>query len=89
VRVAALADEIGVHPVHLARVFRAHHGMPLGTYLRGLRLDWAAGQLRTSTPLADIAAGAGFVDQSHFTRAFRSHTGLTPGQYRANCGSHH
>jgi AraC family transcriptional regulator len=87
VRVAALADEIGVHPVHLARVFRAHHGVPLGTYLRGLRLDWAAGQLRTSTPLAEIAAGAGFVDQSHFTRAFRRHTGLTPGQYRASCGS--
>lgn len=87
VRVATLADEIGVHPVHLARVFRAHHGMPLATYLRGLRLDWAAGQLGTSTPLADIAAGAGFVDQSHFTRAFRTHTGLTPGQYRATCGS--
>ena len=27
----------------------------------------------------------GFVDQSHFTHAFRKHTGLTPGRYRAVC----
>ncbi len=87
VRIATLADDIGVHPVHLARVFRAHYRMPLGTYLRSLRLDWAARQLLTSTPLTDIAASAGFVDQSHFTRAFRAHTGLTPGQYRAICKS--
>jgi AraC family transcriptional regulator len=87
VRVATLADDIGVHPVHLARVFRVHHGVPLATYLRGLRLDWAAGQLRTTTSIADISVGAGFVDQSHFTRAFRAHTGLTPGRYRATCGS--
>jgi AraC family transcriptional regulator len=87
VRIATLADDIGVHPVHLARVFRAHYGMSIGTYLRGLRLDWAACQLPTNTPLSEIAAGAGFVDQSHFTRAFRIHTGLTPGQYRAACRS--
>ncbi|MGB2953283.1 MAG: AraC family transcriptional regulator [Gaiellaceae bacterium] len=85
-RVTELADEVGVHPVHLARVFRSRHGMPIGTYVRRLRLDWAAKELATSeTALAEIAADAGFFDQSHFTRAFRSHTGLTPARYRAAC----
>ena len=31
---------------------------------------------------ARIACEAGFADQSHFTRAFKRHTGLTPGQFR-------
>jgi AraC-like DNA-binding protein len=34
-------------------------------------------------PLVDVAAEAGFADQAHFTRAFRSRFGLTPGRYRA------
>ena len=59
-------------PSHLARAFRAHYGDSLGGYARGLRLDWAAERLvRTDEPLAVLAADAGFVDQSHFTRAFK------------------
>ena len=51
--------------------------------MRRLRLDWAAAQLADSdVTLAQLAAEAGFVDQSHFTRAFKRHTGLTPGRYR-------
>ena len=33
-------------------------------------------------PLSQIAAEAGFADQSHFTRTFKRFTGLTPRQYR-------
>jgi AraC family transcriptional regulator len=79
-----IAAEVGVHPVHLARVFRAHHGVTLGAYVRRLRLEWAAACLRSGDePLAQVAVDAGFADQSHFTRAFKAHTGLTPGRYRA------
>jgi AraC family transcriptional regulator len=56
----------------------------VGEYLRRLRLDWAASQLAaTETPLALLAAEAGFADQSHFTRAFKRHAGLTPARYRS------
>ena len=34
-------------------------------------------------PLAEIAAEAGFADQSHFTRLFRRYLGTTPGRFRA------
>jgi AraC family transcriptional regulator len=79
-----LGDAVGVHPAHLARVFRAHHGVSVGEYARRLRLAWAAGELaRTDTPLAVIASQAGFADQSHFTRLFRQHLGITPARYRA------
>lgn len=79
----AIAREAGVHPVHLARVFKRHLGVSLGTYVRGLRLERAAARLAGSDdPIADIAVECGFVDQSHFTRAFRRRTGMTPGRYR-------
>jgi AraC family transcriptional regulator len=81
---AELAASAGVHPVYLARSFRERYGMSVGEYLRRLRLDWAASQLAaTETPLALLAAEAGFADQSHFTRAFKRHAGLTPARYRS------
>jgi AraC family transcriptional regulator len=59
----------GVHPAHLARVFRAKEGCSVGEYMRRLRVDIAARQLAASTtPIADIAAATGFADQSHFSR---------------------
>jgi AraC-like DNA-binding protein/quercetin dioxygenase-like cupin family protein len=80
---AEIAAEVGVHPVHLGRVFRAHHRMTVGAYVRGLRLHWAAGRLaRSRDALSDIALEAGFADQSHFTRAFRRHLGTTPDRFR-------
>jgi len=80
----AIAAQVGVHPAHLARAFRARYGESLGGYARRLRLEWAAEQLvRTDLPLAWLACHAGFVDQSHFTRAFRRHFGVAPGRYRA------
>lgn len=83
IEIATLAEIAGVHPAHLSRVFREHTGMPVGAYVRRLRIDWAAQELlQTSTPLSDIALRAGFADQSHFTRVFKRQTGLTPGCYR-------
>jgi len=81
-----LAAAAGVHPDHLARAFRVRFGVPVGLYVRRLRLDWAAGRLEAAEPISRIAFAAGFADQSHFTRAFRQHTGLTPGEYRRTYG---
>jgi len=82
-RVTDVAAAVGVHPVHLARVFRLHYGTPVGSYARQLRLTWAAARLTSSDDgIAQIALQAGFFDQSHFTRAFGRHFGLTPLAYR-------
>jgi len=78
-----LASEAGVHPDHLARAFRARFGVPVGAYLRRLRLDWAATRLEErDVTIVEVALAAGFADQSHFTRSFKRHTGLTPAEYR-------
>jgi AraC family transcriptional regulator len=57
----------------------------MGSYVRRLRLEWAAKELgRTDSSLAAIALAAGFADQSHFTRAFKYQVGITPSVYRAS-----
>lgn len=82
VSLTALGEEVGVHPVYLSRRFRREFGMTLAEYARAARLEWAREQLASDRSLAQIALEAGFSDQSHFTRAFRRHTGTTPGAYR-------
>lgn len=83
VSMAELAQGAGVHPVHLARVFRQHVGCTPGDYLRRRRLERAAVLLReTRWPLSDIALHCGFGDQSHFANAFKRYSGATPREYR-------
>lgn len=82
-RLIDIARSIGVHPVHLARGFRQFLGCTPGEYLMRCRMERAVTILRsTNLPLADTALQAGFFDQSHLTRAFRLHFGLSPNAYR-------
>jgi AraC family transcriptional regulator len=81
-----IAAAVGVHPVHLARVFRQHYHCSLGGYVRRLRLEFATRELCASdTPLLDIALAAGYCDQSHFSKNFKRHTGMSPARFRQNC----
>ena len=80
---SAVAGRVGVHPVHLARTFRRVYQTTFGGYVRQMRIEFARRELAaTTTALSDIAAAAGFCDQSHFSRAFKRYTGLTPAEYR-------
>jgi AraC family transcriptional regulator len=82
-RLDALAAEAGVHPGHLTRGFRQAFGCTPGAYQRLCRVQRATGLLRrTRAPLAEIADQCGFSDQSHLTRAVRTHLGLTPARLR-------
>lgn len=83
-----IAAVAGVHPVHLASVFRQQYRCTVGDYVRRLRIDYACRQLAQSDlPLAEIALDAGFAHQSHFTRTFRRLTGTTPARYRKTFSS--
>jgi AraC-like DNA-binding protein/quercetin dioxygenase-like cupin family protein len=83
-RLETLAAISGAHPAQLSRAFRASFGTSPAEFVRNLRLDWVASELReTGDPIAEIAARAGFADQSHLTRLFRVGMGSTPARYRS------
>ncbi len=83
-RLASVSAEVDVHPVHLARTFRAIVGCTMGGYMRRLRLEWARQHLANSDlPLVEIALLAGYSSQAHFSFAFRDASGTTPSRYRA------
>ena len=83
VRSTELEAITGLTRYELCRAFRVALGTSPHRYLLMRRLDLARTRLHTGDGLAEIAAETGFADQAHFTRAFRSAFGMTPGRYRA------
>jgi len=85
-----VARGVGVHPVYLATVFRRYFRCTIGDYVRRLRIEFAAGEIANSDrSLCEIGLAAGFSDQSHFSKVFKTHTGMTPGNFRANLPGRH
>jgi AraC family transcriptional regulator len=78
-----IAEEVGVHPVHLAREFRRYFDCTFGGYIRNRRIEYARERLAGSDDaLAEIAQASGFCDQSHLSRTFKKATGTTPATFR-------
>jgi transcriptional regulator GlxA family with amidase domain len=79
-----LARELGMPAGWLAEAYRAAAGEGLRDTVRRRRVELATGLLRHSNRAgADIAATAGFCDQSHMIRALRTVLGRGPTQIRA------
>jgi AraC family transcriptional regulator len=81
---AALAEVAELSPFHFHRLFQGLTGETLANRVRRRRLEVAAGRLLTApeaTALA-IALDVGFNSAEAFSRAFRSHFGITPTAWR-------
>lgn len=77
---AAVAAVAGVSQYHFARQFRRSTGETLHRYVVERRLEAARrllGEGRSS--VVEVAALAGFADQSHLHRLFKARFGVTPG----------
>ena len=80
VTLAGLAERVGLHPHYLLDVFRRETGISPVRYWRQRRIEAAFEDLRGGKALASVATQAGFYDQAHFTRVFKSFYGVTPGR---------
>ena len=71
-------------PYHFARQFKTATGLPPHQYLIARRVERAEQLLRTGGDfsLAEVAAYAGFSDQSQFSRHFKRLIGVTPRHFR-------
>jgi AraC-like DNA-binding protein len=66
----------------LSRHFRLFYGTSPYRFLTMRRLDLARRLMLTGASLADVAAHAGFADQSHMTRHFTRAYGMPPARWR-------
>ncbi len=82
VRLADLARIARMSPYYLTRIFQQEVGIPPYEYLVKIRLQQARALLQNGHSIAEVAYNSGFADQSHLTRVFKKHTGMTPGVYQ-------
>ncbi|MBV8266262.1 MAG: helix-turn-helix transcriptional regulator [Planctomycetaceae bacterium] len=81
---AQMAAFVRLNPYHFARQFKAATGLPPHQYVILRRVERARLLLHAGTDLslAEVAAHAGFRDQSQFSRHFKRLVGVTPGRLR-------
>jgi AraC-like DNA-binding protein len=77
-----LAAEAGLSVRQFCRAFRASTGMSPHQYVLTQRVERAQNLIAAGKPLAEIALLCGFTDQSHFSRVFTRHVGLSPAAFR-------
>jgi AraC-like DNA-binding protein len=81
--VGRAAAETGLGHRRFGRLFRDAVGLSPKRWARLRRFQYAL-RRATADPLAswaDVALGAGYCDQPHFTREFREFSGLSPREY--------
>ena len=83
IRIEELAEMVGLSRSHFSRAFQATTGQSPQEFLIQRRLCEARNLLAdTEQAISDIALTSGFSSQSHMTKAFKKHLGITPKQYR-------
>ena len=82
-KVADIADQIGVSRTYLTHKFTEEEGIGIQQYIMKERCDHAANLLKYSDyPIALIAEYFCFSSQSHFGSCFKKQYGMTPNEYR-------
>jgi AraC family transcriptional regulator len=78
-----LAISVQLSPAHISRLFRRHLGASPYAILKQMRLERAASLLACSgLALKEIPCEVGYLDMSHFARAFKALYGYTPQEWR-------
>ena len=81
--VESLARRVGVSRTVLAERFKHFLDHPPMQYLARWRLQLVAQDLKTSDlPMKTIAVRAGYESEAAFSRAFKRHFGVPPGDWR-------
>lgn len=78
-----VARESGVSKGYLCELFKKETGMTIFAYAMKLRIEAASNMLESAEyESADIATALAFSSHSHFIKAFKARTGMTPEEYR-------
>ena len=79
-----LADQAGLSPTHLQRLFTRWAGLSPKAFLQAVTLDHARGLLRDSTSILDASYELGLSGPGRLHDLFVTHEGMSPGIYKAH-----
>ena len=84
-----LAAVAGFSVPHFHRIFTAHVGENIASYVRRVRLERAGRKLRMgAVDITEVALAAGYDTHAAFSKAFKQHFGLSPSEFRQlGCGA--
>jgi len=83
--IAQLAQQLGLTPTHLTRLFRRELGLTPHAYLRARRKTLFEELLRhTPIPIVEVARQLGYDDLHHFNRTVRHYFGCGPRALRSH-----
>jgi len=77
-----VASELSMSVSKLNRLFRAHYGTSMHSYVQEMRLDYAAELLNDGKAnVTGAALRAGYGNMSYFSKSFRRRFGVTPSEF--------
>ncbi|MDO5519939.1 MAG: AraC family transcriptional regulator [bacterium] len=78
-----IANDIGIHPVYLSRIFSEQMEMPISSYIMQEKIKVSCRLLKYSgKSIASIAEYMNMAPQSYFSRIFKKVMHQSPGQYQ-------
>lgn len=81
--ISALAQLAGLSRAHFFMLFKQSTGLSPAIFLNTIRMETAFKVLcAPARKILDVGQELGFEAHSNFTRFFREHQGITPGEYR-------
>lgn len=83
ITLAVLAQQAGLTPHYLSRLFKKETGITVTAYIQRERVQEAKNLLRfTDYTYLEISNFLNFVSQSYFIQIFKRYAGMTPQEYR-------
>lgn len=83
ITIEQLSELFHVSGAHIKNTFKNVYGVPVGAYVRTIKMESAAYMLEyTDKSILEIAMEHGYDNGSKFAAAFRAVKGLNPAQYR-------
>lgn len=80
--VDTLSQDVGMSRVQLHRKMKEITGVPVGKFIRNIRMEQAARLiLERKINITQVAYSVGFSDQTYFSTVFKQYFGMTPTDY--------
>jgi len=82
-----VAEELGISPSHISRLFQEQGGTSFSQYLLNLRMERAVSLLQQpERTIKEVGYYCGFRSDSYFIRIFKGYHGVSPGDWRNRAG---